>query len=50
MASKPLAADSSNAAASRDRRWHPGTRVTVAILLAFLSWAPILLASVLLGR
>lgn len=37
------------AAVRQDRRWHPGTRVIVAIVLALVSWTPILIAGALLG-
>jgi len=50
MASTPIAVDYSTTAAPSVRRWNPGVRITVAIVLAVLSWTPILVASVLLGR
>ncbi|MES2497057.1 MAG: hypothetical protein V4618_13160 [Pseudomonadota bacterium] len=40
---------SSPAAVRAVRRWHPGTRVVIAVALAVVSWAPILIAGAFLN-
>lgn len=50
MATNAVTADYRTSGAVRERRWHPGARITVAILLAVVSWTPILVAGMLLGR
>jgi hypothetical protein len=50
MASKAVIAECEASVADRDSRWHPGACVAVAIVMALVSWTPILVAGALLNR